>query len=142
MSLTFLTLQNTQVTDVSPLVGMPRNHLDLRGTPVTDLTPLAGMSGDTLLLADSLIKSLTSFRNIKVANLELDRTAGRDLGPIEALPIRKVFLEGCRNVRDLLSLARCQQLEVLTIPIGARTHSSRDNEITSLIGLRITDYGS
>jgi len=38
-----LVLSGTQVSDLTPLAGMPLSALDLYGTQVSDLTPLAGM---------------------------------------------------------------------------------------------------
>jgi len=40
----------TQISDLSPLAGMPLKHLDCRDTPVADLTPLAKCTKLTKLL--------------------------------------------------------------------------------------------
>ena len=45
-----LDLNNTQVTDLSPLKGLPLTVLGLRNTQVTDLSPLEGMPLEVLYL--------------------------------------------------------------------------------------------
>jgi len=75
---------NKEVTDLSPLAGMPLVELDLGRTPVTDLSPLTGMPLRSLTLP--LCKSIT------------------DLSPLKGMPLEFLYLSGCKNVVDLRPL--------------------------------------
>jgi len=75
---------NKNVTDLSPLAGMPLVQLDLRGTPVTALAPLRGMPLKELYL--TLCTGIT------------------DLSPLEGMPLEFLYLSGCKNVTDLRPL--------------------------------------
>ncbi|MCP3972171.1 MAG: leucine-rich repeat domain-containing protein, partial [Rhodobacteraceae bacterium] len=87
-ALTWLGLDNTGVSDLTPLAGMTAlTTLWLSDTGVSDLTPLAGMTALTSLWLERTpvqdISVLTGLTNI--ADLRLDGTAIADLRPVRAL---------------------------------------------------------
>ena len=55
--------------------------------------------------------------------LHLDSTPVRDLSALAGLPLKELRLDGCTELRDLTPLAKCTDLEVLTLP---RDHGEID----------------
>jgi hypothetical protein len=66
MPLERLTCFDTQVADLSPLAGAPLKHLEINTTPVTDLTPLAGMELETIgFTPKSITKGMEIVREMR-----------------------------------------------------------------------------
>ena len=90
-----LQLGNTAVTDLTPLKGLPLQHLFLYHTPVTDLRPLQGMA---------------------LASLHVSSTEISDLSPLRGMPLSLVRLHNCSKLTDLSPLAESKELKSLTLP--------------------------
>lgn len=81
-----LALENSDLTDVSPLVGMSLQFLRLRGTLVRDLSPLADISTLTTLEIRDVEPGvdLTPLMDSNLAELRLDNV--RDVYGLDSLP--------------------------------------------------------
>ena len=89
---TEIDLSNTDVTDLSPLKGMPLEGLYLDFTKVTDLTTLEGMPLKVLYLSGTKVTDLTPLEGMPLEGLHLLGTPAAD----EPLP------EWLNNVRVYL----------------------------------------
>ena len=65
MRLTRLEIQHTQVTDLTPLRGMPLAALNIGGTRISDLSPLRGLPLTTLEFGVSDVSDLTPLSGCK-----------------------------------------------------------------------------
>ena len=134
-----LNLRETDLTDLSPLHGLPLEWLDLAGCPVSDISPLRGMPLSQLNLASTRVTDLEPIRDLKalgalslqacvVSNLaaleglqlfwlDLSETPVVDLTPLRGSPIRALTLRNTR-VADLAPLAgmRLTDLDCTSIP--------------------------
>ena len=68
----FLNLENTNISDLTPLKGMPLKFLYLENTNISDLTPLKGMP---------------------LEGLNLDNTNVSDLTPLKGMPLKLLYLD-------------------------------------------------
>jgi tetratricopeptide (TPR) repeat protein len=109
-SLVSLNIGGTGVSDVSPLAGMPLRLLGVRGCPIRDVSPLAGMA---------------------IERVRLEATLIEDVGPLASMKISELLLQGCPNLGDVSALAKCRDLEFLTLPANARNVESL-RQMTSL----------
>jgi len=94
-----LSINTTAIKDLTPLRGSPIKILNLSNTPVADLGPLEGMPLEQLLL-----------RNTPVANVSV----------LRGMPLTGLYLAYCRSLTDLSPLAECKTLTSLTLPPGAK----------------------
>ncbi|PHX94748.1 MAG: hypothetical protein CK546_05995 [Pedosphaera sp.] len=118
--LTKLILADTQVDDLSPLKGMPLTILDLNNTRVAGLSVLKGMPLTRFEAARTRAKNFTVLAGMKLVSLNLAHTHIASLDPLRGAPLRFLQLEGCTNITDFSALAECKQLEVITLPVGAK----------------------
>ena len=70
----WLNLDNTNVSDLTPLKGMPLKVLWLINTNVSDLTPLKGMPLEELDLVNTNISDLTPLKGMPLEWLDLAGT--------------------------------------------------------------------
>jgi Leucine-rich repeat (LRR) protein len=95
MPLRRLSIVNTGVSDLSPLVGMPLEQLDIAGTQVRDLAPLAGMP---------------------LTRLNFRRTAVEDVSPLKGMPL-ETLAGSIKPKRDLEILRTLKSLkEINDVP--------------------------
>ena len=91
------------VTDLSPLQGLPLDELDVKGCAIRDLSPLAGM---------------------RLTKLTVNNTGGqiRDLSPLKGMPIEHLGILGC-PVSDLspLTTMKLKSLSISPTPEGLET---------------------
>ena len=99
MPLKKLYLQNTPVSDLSPVAGMQLESLHVSGTEVTDLSPLKGMP---------------------LGSLNLNGTKVTDLSVLSGMPLFHLRLHQCPNIVDLSPLKSCSTLLRLTLPPQAK----------------------
>jgi len=79
-----LNLSGTQVSDLTPLVGMPLEELWLYDTQVIDLTPLADTSLRRLYLNGTQVSDLTPLSGMPLKVLDLNGTpAAKKPLPVE-----------------------------------------------------------
>lgn len=86
-------LPGCNVSDISPLAGMPLLQLDLQNNPVRDLSPLK----DALL-----------------THLYLDGTQVDDLSPLKDAALEELYLNGARGVSSIEAL-KGQPLKLLNL---------------------------
>ncbi len=118
--LTKLTLADTQVEDLGPLNGMLLQSLDINNTRVADLSAIEGMPLTRFEAERTRATNFSVLTGMKLVSLNLAHTSIASLDCIKGAPLRSLQLEGCTNVIDLSALAECKQLEVITLPIGAK----------------------
>ena len=118
--LTKLHLMDTQVDDLGPLQGMPLALLDISNTRVADLSPLRGMRLTRLDATRVRATNFSMLTGMKLVHLNLAHTRIANLAPLRDAPLRFLQLEGCTNLTDIAALANCQQLEGITLPVGAK----------------------
>jgi hypothetical protein len=92
-------INTTAIKDLTPLRGSPIKKLNLSNTPVTDLSPLEGMPLEQLLLRNTLVT---------------------DVSVLRGMPLTGLYLVACRALTDLSPLAECKTLTSLTLPPGAK----------------------
>lgn len=116
--MTWLDLEGTQVSDLTPLKPLTRlEKLDLRGTPVRDLSPLRGLTAlRHLFLEGSGVTDLSPLAGMgRLRELWLNHTRVTDLSPLkDCIGLRQLSLRGT-EVSDLLPLAGLPNLAVLDI---------------------------
>ena len=89
-----LDLENTNISDLTPLQGMPLKWLYLNNTKVSDLTPLKGMPLKWLNLNDTKVSDLTPLKGMPLERLYLDNTNVSDLTPLKGMPLECLYLVG------------------------------------------------
>ena len=123
MPLRQLSLAYTKVTDLAPLKGRPLQSLTVAYSPVENLAPLTGAPLVHLHLSGTRVHELAPLQKMPLQTLHLDNTPVRDLSALAGLPLKELRLDGCTELRDLTPLAKCTDLEVLTLP---RDHGEID----------------
>ncbi|MFA6564686.1 MAG: SUMF1/EgtB/PvdO family nonheme iron enzyme [Verrucomicrobiia bacterium] len=128
-----LSLDNTKISDLSPLKGMALRNLNcghssvsdlsvLRGMPleilyftqteVGDLSPLAGMPLDTLSCQATRVHDLSPLKGMKLTGLVCDRTQVTDLSPLTAMPLKRLRCDFV-PARDTAILRSVKTLETI-----------------------------
>jgi serine/threonine protein kinase len=105
-----------QVTDLSPLRGMPLHKLILTHCrQVKDLRPLAGMPLESLILRECHeVRGLGPLRGMPLTQLDLwECRQVRDLTPLANLPLTYLDIGGCNQIQDLTPLKNNTRLKVL-----------------------------
>ncbi|GAB6166052.1 hypothetical protein JCM19992_20520 [Thermostilla marina] len=88
-----LDLFSCGVSDLSPLKGKPIQRLGLDRTKVTDLSPLAGMPLEILYASETEISDLSPLAGCRtLKQLNLARTKVSDLSPLRGLPLETLWL--------------------------------------------------
>ncbi len=105
-------INDENLRDISPLVGLPLRFLDLAGSGVEDLHPLRGMPLEVLYLERTRVKDLRPLEGMSLVELRLNETAVEDIRPLAGMPLRRLYLARTR-VRDLSPLAGCFTLDSL-----------------------------
>ena len=96
-------LNETQVTDLSPLKGMPIRIIYLNGTQITDLSPLKGMPINNIVLGHSTVSDLSPLKGMPIRIIYLSGTQITDLSPLKGMPIEEINLSNTQ-VADLSPL--------------------------------------
>lgn len=94
-----LGVSKTKVTSLADLASLPLNTLYLKGSAVTDLSPLRGMPLETLELYGSRVTDLTPIAGLPIKDLDLSLTGIVDFTPLARLP----QLETCKLQRNRIS---------------------------------------
>ncbi|MGB0504881.1 MAG: TIR domain-containing protein [Pikeienuella sp.] len=111
--LTVLSLNNTQVSNLSPLLGLSAlEELRVNKTQTADLSPLSGLTAlKRLDLDKTMVTDLSPLKGLtELTRLELDRTGVSDLSPLanlrklERLGLSGAMVEDLRPIRGLVSL--------------------------------------
>ncbi len=127
------------LTDISPLAGLPLLGLDLARSGVEDLTPLQGMPLRELYLEDTPVDDIESLEGMPLEKLYLSNTKVDDLDPLrKATQLKELNLVGAQ-VSDLSPLAGLPRLELLWLtgcPVDDVAPLAR---VRSLVSLTLED---
>jgi serine/threonine protein kinase len=87
LHLSILNCSALKVSDLRPLSGMPLTELDIGQTPVTDLSPLKGAPLEWLRIYGTGITDLGPLRDMPLKHLQAGETPIVDLSPLSGLPL-------------------------------------------------------
>lgn len=102
-----LVLCNQQLTDLSPLAGLPLRRLDVHGNQLTDLSPLTNCASLTeLRVSGNPLTDLAPLVDCtSLSMLNVSRAQVRSLRPLAALPhLQTLYLLDCPLVTELNTL--------------------------------------
>jgi hypothetical protein len=101
-----LDLRFCDVTDLSPLEGMPISELYLEENKrLSDLGPLRGMPLHKLYLSNTAVENLSPLRGAPLMELNAVGARIRDLSPLVESPLQMLWLTDC-PVTDLAPLKK------------------------------------
>jgi Leucine-rich repeat (LRR) protein len=101
------------VTDLSPLQGMPLKRLSVGGTRVQDLAPLKGMKLGWLNLWSTPVKDLAPLNGMPISYLNIDRTQVTDLSPLQGMELEEIHLTPRSLIRVLERLRTVKTLRTI-----------------------------
>jgi internalin A len=148
--LTRINISKSNISDISPLAGLPLVHLDLSDNHITDLTPLAGITTlSTLVLyrqSPDYITDISPLDNLTALTLlDLEANKIADVNPLRKMKLlrylhlkdnRLTTIEPLTDISALelvnLSLNALTDLSPLTSSKGITTLYADANRITSL----------
>ncbi|MCX7826548.1 MAG: serine/threonine protein kinase, partial [Verrucomicrobiae bacterium] len=90
LPLDWLWCHNNPIKDLAPLRGMPLTVLSCSGTQVADLTPLAGMKLTVFSCSNTPVSDLQPLVGMPLTVLWCDATRVKDLSPIAQAPLREI----------------------------------------------------
>ncbi len=127
-----LALAGTRVVDLSPLLRMPLTHLDLNSTFVRDLSPLSDLPLVSLRLARTRVDDLRPLAGRKLESLDVSGTGVADLSPLAGMPLKDLRVAGCIELTDLTPITG-QPLTVLDFS------NTRIRDLSPLVGMPLTE---
>lgn len=132
-NLRVLVLDYQQISDLSPLAGLPLEYLSLTGNQVSDLRPLSGMTGLQVLdLGENPVRSAEVLAELTaLQQLTLEATGIRSVESLRGSGLRFLNVRDT-EVADYTPLASCPNLSRLILgemPDGAA------QTLSGLIGL-------
>ncbi len=127
LSLTRLSLTQTDVTDIGPLADLRLTALDLSYVKLRDLAPLRAMPLRELNLTQTEIADLGVLRGKPLTDLRAARTLIRDLAPLAGMPLSALDVRETA-VWDLRPLAN-MPLERLDLA------ATKVNDLTQIHGM-------
>ena len=113
--ITQIELYGTDVSDLSPLGGLPLVTLGISECPVTDLSPLAGMPLERLSAQETQVTDLAPLASTKLREIYLLGSPVADLGPLAELPITHLNAVGTK----IADLAAIERMPLHTLWIGS-----------------------
>ena len=102
--ITTVVLQQSGVSDLTPLAGLPLQALDVMNTPVRELDPLQGMPLQVLYLEGTRVRDLRPLAGMPLRSLYLSKTPVTDLSPLQGIPLVELNLVDT-EVSDLSPLS-------------------------------------
>jgi Leucine-rich repeat (LRR) protein len=147
MRLDTLVLQESAVTDISPLAGMPLGVLDLKMSQVEDLTPLEGMELIWLSLERNPVVDISPLQGMPIESLNLEGTQVTDISALKGMPLKQLFIrrmpiESLEPIRgaplkrlymDRTRIRTLEPLKGMPLEFLSFTHA---HELTDLSALR------
>ena len=110
---------NTQVSDISPLKGMPLTDLLIQGTRVSDLAPLRGMQLRSFTATSSPIADLSPLEGAPLSNVSISKTKITNLAPLKDAPLVSIYFtpaaitNGIEHLRANRKLQRINGMSAL-----------------------------
>ncbi|EAF9641633.1 hypothetical protein A6I69_14770 [Listeria monocytogenes] len=116
-NLTDLGVQNTKVSDISPLKNLNLVELNIGGTKVSDLSPLANMTDMKVLTINGLgISDISPLENMtKMTHLYMNENPFGDLSLLENMTDMVELEAGRCEISDVSPLANLTKLEWLEL---------------------------
>jgi len=112
MQITSLELAFNDITDISPLAGMPLVRLDIgMSKQVDSLLPLKGLRLNVLLCGATSVSDLSPLKGMPITVLDLNSTLVSDFSLLKDFPLNYLDLRGTA-IEDLSPLSR-KRLESL-----------------------------
>ena len=115
-----LGLFKTNVADLSALRGMPLKYLQLSITPIADLGPLRGMPLKELRLFRTRVSDLSPLQGMSLERIELGYTEVTDISVLRGMPLSEAAFLNCPALTDVSPLADCKELQTVTLPPNAK----------------------
>jgi hypothetical protein len=128
-----LSIEDTQISDLTPLVGHPIHWLDISSTQVTNLGPLTAAPLTMLKANFTGVSDLTPLKGRRLTELELTKTQVSDLSPVEGMPIETLAIAET-EITDLAPLSG-MPLETLTLDM------TRVSDLAPIEGMRLRALG-
>ncbi len=132
MPLRYLNLFCTPVSDLSPLKGMPLVDIQLMGSQVADMSPLKGMPLEVLYCSHTHVSDLSPLKGMPLRVLWINSEVS-DLSPLKGMPLEHLGI-GNSKVTDLSPL-KGMPLRILT------TGGSQVSDLSSLKGMPLEEFG-
>jgi serine/threonine protein kinase len=82
-----LTITGRQLTDLTPLAGMPISRIELTGSKVLDINVLAAMPLVKVLLVDTRLRGVAPLAGKPITSLTISRSEVADLSPLKDMPL-------------------------------------------------------
>ena len=133
LPITKLTIPDASVGDLSPLKGMKLTYLNLSKDPVADLSPLEGMPLDWLGLDGTAISTISALKGMPIKTLTLRGTAITDISALKGMPLNTLDLNETK-VSDLTPLAG---MKLLSLSVG----TTGVTDISILKGMPLVHLG-
>jgi serine/threonine protein kinase len=87
-----LIIANRQLSDLTPLAGMPISHLDISGSKISDIRVLSDMPLVFVRLTDTRIRDVSALKGKLITELSLIQSDVSDLSPLSGMPLVKVAI--------------------------------------------------
>ncbi len=131
LPLTNLNVCRTRISDLSPLAGVPMAHLTINNTAVSDLSPLKGVPLAYLDCNGTKVSDLSPLKGIVLTTLLCSDTQVSDLSPLAGMPLTHLHCVGAR-VSDLAPLSATPIAEIHCDESLARKSAPVLKEIVTL----------
>jgi hypothetical protein len=113
---THLSLDQTDVSDISAVKEMPLVQLGLHYAPVADISPLRGKKLFEVDLRGTRVTDISALEGMPIERLDLTFTAVSNIAPVLKLPKLNTLYLSYTSVRDLRPLRQATQLRRLYLP--------------------------
>jgi hypothetical protein len=114
LPLTMLACPLTRVSDLSSLRGMPLTKLTCDSTHVSDLSPLKGMKLTYLSCSQTQVSDLSPLKGMPLRELYCGGSKVTDLSALGGIPLSYLRCDGTQ-VSDLSPLQQCTSLKYLNV---------------------------
>jgi hypothetical protein len=114
--LTHLSLDQTDVSDISAVKDMPLVQLGLHFAPITDISPLRGKKLFEVDLRGTRVTDISALEGMPIERLDLTFTVVSNITPVLKLPKLDTLYLSYTSVRDLRPLRQATQLRRLYLP--------------------------
>jgi len=104
------------MSDLTPLRGLPLSRLTLMHTIVSDLSPLRGMSLRWLRLAGTKVTDLSPLQGMPIESLQISGTPVADLSPLRGMPLETLNMTDCRSITNLEPISKITTFKSVILP--------------------------
>ena len=111
-----LSLNQSDVKDLSFLQGANISHLEIGETQIADLGPLRGMPLTFLHMYRTKVTDLSPLKGMQLTHLNIVANQVSDISVLREMPLTSARLHECDEITDLTPLREVKTLKTLTIP--------------------------